>query len=188
MATLRPLKEGERALHDALTPKLPETSNIRLNHTMLRIADPDRSLRFYMDIFGMSLIFRFAAGPMTVHYLGYPSPEDRSPADIAKDLGSKAGLLELVHVHEEHKAIYDASPSPVGTPKGRIGFGHLGFTVPDVEELLEHARQDGYTVLKVPEDTSERKLDLPDYVLEGSFHKNFLAAYAQIGFLRDPDG
>ncbi|KAJ4194433.1 hypothetical protein NW759_016528 [Fusarium solani] len=190
MATLNPLEEGQRVLHDTLTPKCPETADIRLNHTMLRVADPARSIRFYADIFGMSLIFRFAAGPITVYYLGHASPDDKIPADMARGgLGTKSGLLELVHVHEEQGAAdLDGAAHLAGTPEGRFGFGHLGFNVPDVDQVLERARQQGYSVLKTRADTSERKLDLPRYVPEGSFHPSFLVAYTQVGFLRDPDG
>ncbi|KAM0420303.1 hypothetical protein ACHAPT_011964 [Fusarium lateritium] len=190
MSTLSTLETGQRAVHDGLTPRRPETANIRLNHTMLRVADPDRSIQFYSHVFGMSLVFRFAAGPLTIYYLGHPAPDDQSPADIAKGLGTKSGLLELVHVHEEkHQAAgTEGLALPTGTPKGRVGFGHLGFSVPDVNQLLERAQQQGYTVWKTREDTSETKMDLPDHVPRGSFHPHFLAVYTQVGFLRDPDG
>lgn len=34
-------------------------ASFTLNHTMLRISDPDRSLRFYVDVPGMKLHERF---------------------------------------------------------------------------------------------------------------------------------
>lgn len=37
---------------------------------MLRIKDPDASLKFYNDCFGLHVVFVFNAGPWTIYYLG----------------------------------------------------------------------------------------------------------------------
>ena len=51
-------------------PSSPETSAFRLNHLMLRIKNPEDSLRFYNDCFGLHTIFIFNTGPWTIYYLG----------------------------------------------------------------------------------------------------------------------
>lgn len=173
------LRSGERVFADELTSVSPETNGYRLNHTMLQIKDPTRSLKFYVDFLGMSLIFRLNTGPCTVYYLGYPSLEDRVPLDIAKGMSSKSGLLELVHAHE--KICNDNGV--VGTP----GLGHLGFTVPDVDQVVARARKHGYEVLKDTTETSGVAMGLSAEPNE-AFHSSFVAIYIQIAFLRDPDG
>ena len=57
-------------------PSSPATAEIRLNHLMLRIKDPDQSLRFYNDCLGLHVVFIFNAGPWTIYYLG--------PRDVCK--------------------------------------------------------------------------------------------------------
>jgi hypothetical protein len=48
----------------------PATAEYRLNHLMLRIKNPEKSLRFYCDCMGMHVVFIFNAGPWTIYYLG----------------------------------------------------------------------------------------------------------------------
>ena len=63
-------------------PPLPEsspTTGYKLNHFMLRIRDPSRSLHFYTTLLGMRTVFTMNAGPFTLYYLGYPpTPSDRA--------------------------------------------------------------------------------------------------------------
>lgn len=51
-------------------PSSPTTAGFRLNHLMLRITDPEKSLRFYNDCLGMHVVFIFNTGPWTIYYLG----------------------------------------------------------------------------------------------------------------------
>ena len=46
---------------------------MRLLHTMLRVGDMDRSIRFYSDILGMKLLRRadYPEGKFTLAFLGY---------------------------------------------------------------------------------------------------------------------
>jgi lactoylglutathione lyase len=183
------LARGEFQLSEALADSKDASAGCRLGHTMLRISDPEQSLKFYSDLLGMSLIFRWNTGPLTVYYLGYATPEDKTPMDISASMTSRSGLLELVQVHgNQAKSSADASSSHADVPTRAIGFGHLGFLVPKVDDFLERARKLGFTVLKKPEETSGAALDLPDDGSEDTFDQYFLSAYTQIGFVRDPDG
>lgn len=175
---------GERiiakSLHESHT-----TNGYCLNHTMLRIKDPDTSLRFYIDFMGMSLVFTMNAGPFTAYYLAYPFPKDTSPEDIAKSTSSRAGLLELVYVHETTSGTNSTSYC---NEQGIVGFGHLGFCVPDVQETLQRATKAGWKVVKHSSDVSVKSMALPDAIPDDAFHPNFVAIYNQIGFISDPDG
>lgn len=90
-------------------PELPEDSptiGYKLNHFMLRIKDPARTLHFYCALMGMRTVFTFNGGPFTIYYLGYPATEhDRSDLTAwashlcAGNISQTLGLLELKHIH-----------------------------------------------------------------------------------------
>lgn len=185
---LRPV--GKREIADALTTPHPSRSGIRLNHTMLRISDVDRSLAFYVDFLGMSRVFSMNTGPATVYYLSYPSPEDKEPLDIAQSMASRSGLLELVYIHPTGSTTTtsQSSTSLENPTASSVGFGNLGFRAPDVARLLSDAEKLGYVVQKSVSDTSGKALYIPGNSGETPFDNGFLAAYKQIGFLQDPDG
>ena len=50
-----------------------ETADMRLLHTMLRVGDLDRSLRFYTEVLGMQLLRRrdYPEGRFTLAFVGY---------------------------------------------------------------------------------------------------------------------
>jgi lactoylglutathione lyase len=62
----------EPGVHITPPPRLtsPATAGIRLNHLMLRITNPEASLKFYNDCLGMHTIFIFNTGAWTIYYLG----------------------------------------------------------------------------------------------------------------------
>lgn len=187
---------GEMVVPESLTPASKATAGYRLNHSMLRITDPARSMEFYVGFMGMSLIFKLNAGPFTVYYLGYSAPEkdEQRPIDIMASMNHQTGLLELLHTpgHEgpRSSAVSGATETETAynNEQGRMGFGHLGFCVPDVEATLQRAEKSGITVLKWTPDVSVRTMALPDHVREGAFHPRFTATYCQVGFIKDPDG
>lgn len=96
----------------------------RLNHTMLRVKDPDASLDFYRDIMGMQLlreVKKDEAG-FNLYFLGYPNsnppPDERS----SNPYGDWEGLLELTWNYgtekKEGKVYHDGNSDPQG-------FGHI---------------------------------------------------------------
>ncbi|KAF3061446.1 Lactoylglutathione lyase [Daldinia childiae] len=71
-----------------------DVGTYRMNHTMIRVKDAEKSLKFYQDVLGMKL-FRTveqSAAKFNLYFLGYPGskgvPEDGFTADYE-------GLLEL---------------------------------------------------------------------------------------------
>ncbi|KAF5023032.1 hypothetical protein F66182_4916 [Fusarium sp. NRRL 66182] len=141
-------------------PELPESSptiGYRLNHFMLRIRDPQKTLHFYIDLMGMRTVFTMNTGPFTIYYLGFPRTEaDR--ADLKQWSRSTAsfetivqtpGLLELKHIHgSERSAEQGGYEISNGNTAPALGFGHLGFTVPDVQATVARLRAAGVTVVK----------------------------------------
>src|SRR2546428_6263660 len=82
---------------------------MRMLHTMLRVGDLERSLRFYCDVLGMRLLRRhdFPGGRFTLAFVGYGSEEETA-------------VLELTHN-------WDTDRYALGT-----GFGHVALSVDDI--------------------------------------------------------
>jgi lactoylglutathione lyase len=180
------------------------TAGYRLNHFMLRITNPTRTLHFYVTLMGMRVVFTRDVGPMTVYYLGYPQTKAHrsDPEAFAKDtskhevLTQTLGLLELVHFRtkEEDESGKEGSGQinvTSGSEGGNLGFNHLGFTVPDVGKTVERLRNEGVQIVKdigegpndvVPITRWERMHGASDTELSEGFGKLF----GQLGFIRDP--
>jgi lactoylglutathione lyase len=180
------------------------TAGYKLNHFMLRITNPTRTLHFYVTLMGMRVIFTRDVGPMTVYYLGYPQGDAHrsDPETFAKDtskhevLTQTLGLLEIVHFRtiEEDESGKEGSGQvdiTSGSEGGNLGFNHLGFTVPDVGKTVERLRKEGVQVVKdagegpnevVPITNWETMHGASDRELSEGFGKLF----RQLGFVRDP--
>ena len=132
-------------------PETP-TKGFVLNQTMLRIKDPERSLQFYTEVLGMTLLDRFDFQEMgfSLFFLGYPSetvPED--PKARARWIFDQPALLELTHNHgteTEAKALYHHGNSE---PRG---FGHIGISVPDVYAACHRFESLNVPFVKRPDD------------------------------------
>ncbi|MDQ6621743.1 MAG: lactoylglutathione lyase [Pseudomonadota bacterium] len=98
---------------------------MRLLHTMLRVGDLERSIRFYTDVLGMRVL-RTTDRPDQKYTLAFVGFEDESHASV----------LELTYNYGVDR--YD-----VGT-----GFGHLAIEVPDAARACEDVRAKGGTVTR----------------------------------------
>ncbi|KAF2827251.1 Glyoxalase/Bleomycin resistance protein/Dihydroxybiphenyl dioxygenase [Ophiobolus disseminans] len=162
-------------------PASPATAEYRLNHLMLRIKDPDKSLKFYCDCMGMHVVFIFNAGPWTIYYIG---PRDAGMTT----LGTSKGLLELYHIPADSNTPYASGND---YPGPGVGFGHIGFTVPDVAQTLERVKSFGCEVIKPLEEARVEQMGLPQDVVEGSHgevHEGYKHVFRQLAFVKDPDG
>ena len=56
-----------------------------LNHTMLRVKDPEKSLEFYCGVLGMTLLRKtdIEAGEFSLYFLGFTGSDDEVPAGDA---------------------------------------------------------------------------------------------------------
>lgn len=139
-----------------------------LNHTMLRIKDPDASLAFYCGVLGMTLLRKvdIEMGEFSLYFLGYTASEDEVPEDPKEAIQyvfSRQGVLELTHnwgTEDEDGPVYhDGNAEP-------RGFGHIALDVPDFEAAIAHFDEAGVEYQKRPEDGAMR----------------------HIAFIKDPDG
>ena len=148
----------------------PETQQYTFGHTMMRIKDPARSLDFYTRVLGMTLLrrFDFPEIKFTLYFLGMVSDKEARavPGDRNKRatyVFSQRAMLELTHnwsTEDDPNFTYHNGNQE---PKG---FGHLGFTVPDVYKTCERLEKLGLEFVK--------KVDAGK--MQG------------IAFIKDPDG
>ena len=98
---------------------------MRILHTMLRVGELDRSLRFYTEALGMRLLRRqdYPEGRFTLAFVGYGEERD-------------GAVLELTHNWDTER--YD-----IGT-----GFGHLAIAVPDARAACDKVRAQGGKVTR----------------------------------------
>ena len=103
------------------------SEGFRYLHTMLRVGDLDRSVRFYCDAFGMVELRRrdVPDGKYTLAFLGYADRPDQTE-------------LELTYNYGVDK--YD-----LGT-----GFGHLAIGMPDIYAVCERLRAAGAKITREP--------------------------------------
>ena len=98
---------------------------MRILHTMLRVGDLERSLRFYTEILGMKLLRRqdFPEGRFTLAFVGF-APE------------SEQAAIELTHNWD--------------TPSYDLGnaFGHVALEVPDAYAACAEIERRGGKVVR----------------------------------------
>ncbi len=100
---------------------------MRILHTMIRVGDLDRSIRFYTEALGMTLLRRtdYPGGRFTLAFLGYGDEDSTA-------------VIELTHN-------WDTSSYELGT-----GFGHIAITTTDIVTACERVREAGAVVVREP--------------------------------------
>ncbi|MBF7054605.1 lactoylglutathione lyase [Halomonas sp. KAO] len=125
--------QGEQ--HPGVQVPTAETEGFRLNHTMLRVKDPEKALAFYSRVFGMSVVRRldFEEMQFSLYFLARLEKDDAVPEEAGQRTVwtfSQKGLLELTHnwgtEEQQDFAYHDGNAEPQG-------FGHICFSVPDLE-------------------------------------------------------
>jgi lactoylglutathione lyase len=151
-----------------------DTVGFKLNHSMLRITDPAKSLDFYQTVMGATLIENFIFDNMgfTLYFLGFDAsfvgkmPSDRT--ERIEWLASQSGLLELTHNHgTESDNSFEGYHNGNTEPKG---FGHICVSVPDVNMACDRFESLGVEFVKRPNDGSMKGIafikDPDDYWIE----------------------
>jgi len=98
---------------------------MRLLHTMIRVGDLKRSIGFYTETLGMTLLRQkdYPEGKFTLAFVGY-GPE------------SENSVIELTHN-------WDTSGYDIGS-----GFGHIALEVDDVYQATAEIRQRGGKIIR----------------------------------------
>jgi len=100
---------------------------VRVLHTMIRVADLDRSISFYTEVLGMNLLRRkdYPKGKFTLAFVGYGDESD-------------CAVIELTHN-------WDSDAYDLGT-----GFGHVAIGVENIYRVCDAIRAQGGDVTRDP--------------------------------------
>lgn len=145
----------------------PASEGFVLNHTMFRIKDPAVTLAFYTKVFGMRVLRKldFPEMKFSLYFLARLGTE-AVPEDAGERTTwtfSQRGILEFTHnwgTEEQADFRYhDGNAQPQG-------FGHICFSVPDLEAAIRWLDDNQVTYVKRPEQGKMR----------------------DVAFIKDPDG
>lgn len=100
---------------------------MRILHTMLRVGNMERSVKFYTDVLGMKLL-RTTDRPEQKYSLAFVGYDDEK----------RAAVLELTYN-------YGVERYELGT-----AFGHVAIGVPDVKQACDKVRTNGGRVTREP--------------------------------------
>lgn len=100
---------------------------MRFLHTMLRVGDLDRSIKFYTEVLGMRLLRKkdYPDGKFTLAFVGYQDE-------------SKGAVLELTYN-------WDTDHYDLGN-----GYGHIALGVDDIYAACETIKERGGKVVREP--------------------------------------
>jgi lactoylglutathione lyase len=98
---------------------------MRILHTMIRVADLERSIAFYTEVLGMKLLRRkdYPGGRFTLAFVGYGDEADST-------------VIELTHN-------WDTDSYDLGD-----GFGHIALAVADASAACDAIRDRGGRVVR----------------------------------------
>jgi lactoylglutathione lyase len=147
----------------------PHTHGFVLNHAMLRVKDPTLSLDFYTRVMGMRVLRKldFPEMKFSLYFLHRPAQGEVTPPD---DIGERTawmfgqrGILELTHnwgtESDANIKYHDGNAPPQG-------FGHICFSVPDLEAAIKWFDENNVPYVKRPEQGKMK----------------------DVAFIKDPDG
>ena len=100
---------------------------MRLLHTMLRVTDLPRSIAFYTDVLGMTLLRQqdYPEGQFTLAFLGYGAESENTVIELTYNWG--------------------VSQYEMGN-----GYGHIAIAVDDVQVAVDIMRSKGASILREP--------------------------------------
>ena len=111
-----------------MTDTAPSLPDFRIDHTMLRVRNLDKTLHFYIDVLGMKILRQneYPEGRFTNTFIGYQGEDDGT-------------TIELTYNWDQEKP-YD---------KGN-GWGHIALKVTDVYAASDYLKSHGVEFSKEP--------------------------------------
>ncbi|MFT3700059.1 MAG: lactoylglutathione lyase [Kofleriaceae bacterium] len=146
----------------------PASDGFVLNHSMLRIKDPTISLAFYTRVFGMRVLRKldFPEMKFSLYFLARLHATETPPDDVGERTAwtfAQRGILELTHnwgtEAQADFRYHDGNAQPQG-------FGHICFSVPNLDTAIAWLDANQVTYVKRPEQGKMR----------------------DVAFVKDPDG
>ena len=144
------------------------TRGFVFNHSMLRVKDPQVALDFYTRIMGMRLLRKLDFPEMTfsLYFLHLAEENISVPEDVGERTAwtfNQRGILELTHnwgtETDTNFRYHDGNAQPQG-------FGHICFSVPDLDAAVKWFDDNNVFFVKRP-DQGKMK---------------------DVAFIKDPDG
>ncbi len=154
--------------YNGVTTPPKETEGFTFNHTMLRVKDPAVSLNFYSQVLGMTVLRKldFPELQFSLYFLARLNPDEKMSSDTDKrtvQTFARAGILELTHnwgsEDDDNCRYHNGNEQPQG-------FGHICFSVPDLDKAIAWFDNNAVAFIKRPEDGKLK----------------------DIAFIKDPDG
>ena len=138
------------------------------NHSMLRVKDPQVALAFYTGVMGMRLLRKldFPEMRFSLYFLARPDSGEEVPEDAGARTAwtfAQRGVLELTHnwgtEADAAFSYHDGNAQPQG-------FGHICFSVPDLDAAVRWFDENAVPYVKRPEQGKMK----------------------DVAFIKDPDG
>ena len=114
-----------RRKEDAPASTETDPKSYRMNHTMLRVKDPETSLKFYQEVLGMQLVHTTEnkEANFNLYFLGYPASNPPAKSGTSSNPVTEwEGVLELTWNYgtekQEGKVYHDGNTEPKG-------YGHI---------------------------------------------------------------
>ncbi|KAL2266061.1 hypothetical protein VTJ83DRAFT_5413 [Remersonia thermophila] len=131
---------GQKPLEETESVTTTDLTTYRMNHTMIRVKDAEKSLKFYQEVLGMSLIrtHESPAAGFNLYFLGYPGekgvPAEGASAVAGLSTADREGLLELTWNYgtekDENFKYHDGNSQPQG-------FGHICVSVDNLQAACD---------------------------------------------------
>lgn len=125
---------GQKSVEEAENITTTDVETYRMNHTMIRVKDAEKTLAFYKDVFGMKLIRTVdaPAAKFNLYFLGYEDPSDKT--------AHSEGLLELTWNYGTENDAEFKYHNGNDEPQG---FGHICVSVDDIQAACDRFEEQG---------------------------------------------
>lgn len=186
------------------SPASKVTVKYTFAQTMIRVKDPIKSLHFYTDLLGMTLIRQchFSEAKFSLYFLAHLSSEEKKTFDGIDSESPEAAefnktlfrpIIELTHNHGTESdptfKYHNGNDQDAGQLRG---YGHVGFLVDNLDVACESLEQQGVLFKKKPQDGNMRGKLLYFYIYFCFILKVYcyFLFFLNLGlaFAYDPDG